>query len=223
MKHLTFDTLYSIFSKARMQPYLRNNDDPKQALKRYHDNIRLSEAMIPTLHYFEICLRNRMDYILKKYFSSSWLLQPPSHLMLSEQDKKKIEDVILKTRKISKREPHHDDIVAQMTFGFWCAFFHRKYDPVIWHRKDAIRTVFPNLLRHNRRRTHVEDKILILKEIRNRIAHHEPVWNRKISILDAHTVAHELIFAMSLDAVSLLKAIDQFPSIYAKLAKRINN
>lgn len=222
MQHLTFDILYSIFSKARMQPYLKNNDDAKLVLSGYHDNIMLSEAMIPTLHYFEICLRNRIDYILKKHFSPTWLLHLPNHLMISEQDKKKIEDIISKTRRVNKREPHHDDVVAQMTFGFWCAFFHRKYDPVIWHRKDTIKTVFPNLLRHNRKRMYVEDKILILKEIRNRIAHHEPVWNRKISILDAHTVAHELIFAMSSEATSLLKTIDRFPSIYEKLTKKIN-
>jgi abortive infection bacteriophage resistance protein len=141
-------------------------------------------------------------------------------LILSEQDIKKIESIASKVRRENKKEPVHDDIVAQMTFGFWCSFFHRKYDPAIWHRKDAVKMIFPNLPRVNRKRAYIENKILTIKEIRNRIAHHEPVWNRKISIIEAHTICHELIHAMSNDAVEMLKSIDRFSSVYQKLVTK---
>lgn len=57
----------------------------------------------------------------------------------------------------------------------------------------------------------------MIKEIRNRIAHHEPVWNHKISILSAHRMCHELIEAMSYDAINMLKMIDKFPQVYESI------
>jgi len=214
MDNINFEVLSSIFSKARISPYASANSTANQILAKYHINIMLSEAMIPTLHYLEICLRNRINQVLQKYHSANWLMKSPSSLMISEQDIKKIEDVIFKLKRETKREPKHDDIVAQMTFGFWVSFFHRKYDPSIWHRKDTFKIIFPNLPRANRKRSYLEAKILKIKNIRNRIAHHEPVWNRKTSILDAHAMCHELIAAMSKEAIEMLRAIDRFPKIY---------
>lgn len=214
MDHVTFDILNSTFSKARISPYLKKGDSAEQVLAKYHANIVLSEAMIPTLHYFEICLRNHIDQVIKKYYGQNWLINIPHQLIISDQDIKKIESITSKVRRESKREPLHDDIVAQMTFGFWCSFFHRKYDPSIWHRKDALKIIFPNLPRANRKRPYIETRILTIKEIRNRIAHHEPVWNRKVSIVTAHTMCYELIQAMSKDAVEMLKTIDRFSTVY---------
>ncbi len=220
MDQVAFSILNSTFSKARISPYLEKDDSAIQVLEKYHANISLSEAMHPTLHYFEVCLRNRIDQVIKKHYGADWLINYPRQLILSEQDIKKIESIASKVRRENKKEPVHDDIVAQMTFGFWCSFFHRKYDPAIWHRKDAVKMIFPNLPRVNRKRAYIENKILTIKEIRNRIAHHEPVWNRKISIIEAHTICHELIHAMSNDAVEMLKSIDRFSSVYQKLVTK---
>jgi hypothetical protein len=110
---LTFEHLNAIFSKARISPYFQEGDDAHGALAKYNANITLSEAMIPTLHYFEICLRNRIDQIIKKYYTENW------------------------------------------------------------HRKDTIKIIFPNLPRIHRKRSYIEHKLLQIKEIRNRIAHHK--------------------------------------------------
>ncbi len=217
METVTFEILNSTFSEARISPYLKNGDTPKQVLAKYNANIMLSEAMIPTLHYLEICLRNRIDQVLRKYYSPNWLMNPSHNLIIPEQDTKKINEIIAKVQRENKRNASHDDIVAQMTFGFWCSFFHRRYDPIIWHRKDTFKIIFPNLPRINRKRSYIEGKILKIKEVRNRIAHHEPVWNRKISILNAHSMCYELIEAMSSDAIKMLKMIDKFPYVYESI------
>jgi hypothetical protein len=191
----------SIFSNARIAPYLENSGNAKHVLNRYHANIVLSEAMIPTLHYLEICLRNRIDQVISGYYTPNWLLTVPYQLMITDQDIIKINKIALKVRRENKREATHSDIVSQMTFGFWCSFFHRKYDPALWHRKNALKIIFPNLPRANRKRMYVETRMLAIKEVRNRIAHHEPIWNSKYSVITAHTMCHELIQAMSKDAI----------------------
>lgn len=217
MKNITLKILKSTFSETRLSPYLKNCEDPSNVLEKYHANVILSESMIPTLHYLEICLRNRIDEVFKVYYTSNWLLNPEFNPIISLQDKKKIDEIIVKIRREKKRNAMHDDVVAQMTFGFWCSFFHKKYDPFIWHRKDTFKIIFPNLPRMNRKRSFVEEKILKIKEIRNRIAHHEPVWNHKVSIFNAHSMCHELIEAMSYDAIKMLKMIDRFPKVYESI------
>jgi hypothetical protein len=217
MENVTFEILNSIFSKARLSPYLKEGDSANQVLTKYHANILLSEAMLPTLHYLEVCLRYRIDQVLSYYYSSNWLIKALCQLKVSEIDINKIEDIKLKVGRKGKRASLHDDIIAQMTFGFWSSFFCKKYDPIIWQRKGAIKTVFPNLARINRKRSYIEARLLKIKEVRNRIAHHEPVWNNRVSIHMAYTMCHELIQAMSIDALAFLKSIDRFPETFKKL------
>lgn len=219
---MNFERLIVIFSEARISRYLNADDSMESVIEQYHANVQLSEAMIPTLHYFEICMRNKIDQMIKHHYSIDWLASPLSPLHLSESDITKIKHTTTKLRMERKADPSHDDIVAQMTFGFWRSFFHRKYDPIIWHRNGLIKSVFPHLLRSNRTRSYVEQKILKIKDIRNRIAHHEDVLMHKISIIDVHSMCYELISAMSLEALEMLKTIDRFPSVVNKLSAVIN-
>jgi hypothetical protein len=103
VKTVTCEILNSIFSKARLSPYLKNGDSPNQVLEKYNANIILSEAMIPTLHYLEICLRNRIDQVLKKYYTTNWLMNPSHNLIIPEQDTKKINEIIAKIQRENKK------------------------------------------------------------------------------------------------------------------------
>lgn len=216
MENIDISHLNRIFSQARLSPYQAEGDSAKKVLENYHKNIVLSEAMVPTLHYLEICFRNRINHVISQHYGAQWLIEFPEELNISPQDKEKINKIASKIRRENTREALHDDIVAQMTFGFWCAFFHRKYDTLIWHRKDALKSIFPSLERSNRTRSYIEERILKIKEVRNRIAHHEPVWNHKVSVVQVHALCHELIHSMSSEAAEWLKTIDRFPEVYRK-------
>lgn len=210
---LTFTLLNSLFSKPRINSYLAENDTAERVLEKYHLNLTLSEAMMPSLHYLEILLRNRLDAIIGYYYGENWLIQPSPFLMISLKDTQKIEIITDKLSREGKRTGH-DAILAQMTFGFWCSFFHKKYDPVIWHRRQALKTIFPSLPRHQRTRKYLEQKILKIKLLRNRIAHHEPVWKYKVSTNEAHALCCELVHAMSPEGLALLTKIDRFPAMW---------
>lgn len=213
MAHLTIEHLISLFSKPRIYAYLEENDTPQMVLGKYHMNIILSEAMIPILHYFEILLRNQVDKVIRRYYGEDWLLKIPPTLMISDKDIKKISEIINKIKRERRSKLSHDNVLSQMTFGFWCAFFHKKYDPVLWHRKNALKSLFPYLPKCNRTRVYIEQKILKIKIIRNRIAHHEPVWNHRVSVDEVHKICCELIKAVSPDALDLLSEIDRFPIV----------
>lgn len=216
MEHLSVEFLVSLFSKPRISKFLDETDSPHHLLNKYHRNIILSEAMIPVLHYLEILLRNQIDKVLRKHFGEEWLLSLPLKLMISYKDIKKISEIINKIKRENRSACLHDNILSQMTFGFWCSFFNKKYDPILWHRKDSFKTAFPYLPKSKRRRVFIERKLLNIKIIRNRIAHHEPVWNHEVSIDEVHKNCCEIIKFISPEALSLLSTIDRFPYVLEK-------
>ena len=134
---------------------------------------------------------------------------------LSEIDKQKLTDMAQKFRREQRnRTLLQDDLVSRMSFGFWCAFFHRRYDPILWQRSHAIISVFPNLPREQRTRKFIEPLLRNIKELRNRIAHHEPVWNMAPSVIDVHGNCLTLIAAMSTEAMIPLRDIDRLPQVW---------
>jgi len=201
--------LGELFSRERIQAYIVPGQSPAMTIDRYQWNIRLSAAMLPCLHYMEIILRNRVDAAIESIFGNGWLMSPPQELQLSRQTLDNIADA---KRRI--RRAHHGDIVAQMSFGFWSAFFNRRYDELLWQRKGTIQLVFPNLARQFRNRRQIEAWLSEIKEIRNRIAHHEPIWNRPLE--QSHKLVLHFVESMSRPARELLADVDTWQNVYEK-------
>lgn len=220
MTILTIEQLRVILSKERIVPYGRNGDNPLSIINKYNENILLCEAMYPALHYFEVLLRNHINFTIEKLFNEGWLLNLPKKLQLSPQDRSKINELKDQFFKEKKRVPTHSDLVSRLSFGFWCALFHKRFDPILWHRKNALRYIFPNLRRENQTRRYIESKILRIKKIRNRIAHHERIWGGNedtYRVYEAYEDCVELIQAMSNGSIHLLKMADRFPEVYDKV------
>ena len=215
---ITFEILESIFSEARIAPYKNEKFSPNDVLSHYHRNILLSESLFPTLHYFEICFRNKIDQVLISLYGENWLIAQPKTLYTSPQNKEHIKRIYSKLQHHNKNQPSHNDVLAQMTFGFWVSFFQKRYDPSIWHRKYALKIMFPNILNKYRKRNYLEEKLLTIKSLRNRIAHHEPIANSHVDHLHStHAICHTLIGGMSSDALSFLQRIDRFPQTYKRI------
>jgi len=211
---MTQQPLKDIFPETRLAPYYKAGDDFVQAFARYQWNIQLAESMLPALHYLEVGLRNRLNVLIGIHYGQDWLITRPKILLSDEQGRilNEMRDRYLREK---RREPNHDDLVSRMSFGFWFSYFHKRFDPILWHRKKAMETVFPYLPQSQRVRSYIQPKLGIIKEMRNRIAHHEPVWNTTPSLYDVHQTCIELVAAMSPEAAQRLAEIDRFPIICA--------
>ncbi len=152
-KHAEFTALIEVFSEARLRRYMRPGEDYAQAFASYQENIRLSESLLPALHYLEVILRNRLDAAMRKVYGADWLLHVPKALPMEAYNREKITAAIEAIRFEKRRSPTHDDLVATLTFGFWCALFHKRYDPSLWHRDSFFASVFPNWPRDQRKRS----------------------------------------------------------------------
>jgi hypothetical protein len=210
---MTKPLLLDVFPEARMAPYHKSGESFEQAFTRYQWNIRLAEAMVPALHYLEVSLRNRLNTLIGLHYGHDWLIKRPA-ILLSEEQKRILDDMRDRHLREKRKEPNHDDLVARMSFGFWYAYFHKRFDPIIWHRKKAMETVFPCLPPERRLRGYVQPRLGAIKDMRNRIAHHEPVWNTKPSLIEIHQTCLDLIAAMSPEALERLKQIDRFLQVW---------
>ncbi len=210
---MTQHLLLDVFPEVRMAPYHKAGEGFEQAFARYQWNICLAEAMLPSLHYLEVSLRNKLNVLIGLYYGHDWLIRRPAILLSAEQNRI-LNDIRDRHMREKRKEPGHDDLVARMSFGFWFAYFHKRFDPIIWHRKKAMETVFPHLPPERRLRTYIQPKLGAVKDMRNRIAHHEPVWNMKPSIMEIHQTCHALVAAMSPEAAERLKQIDRLPQVW---------
>ena len=83
------------------------------------------------------------------------------------------------TRDGHGHDPHR--VVAALSFGFWVSLLGRggrgtDYERTLW--RPALRDAFPHCSRLTRRQAH--GPLNSLRSLRNRIAHHEPIFSRNL-------------------------------------------
>lgn len=207
--------LTKFFSPSRLAGYQSVGETFEQGFARYQWNIKLAESLIPALSYLEIGLRNGVDRAIAAAFGKDWLRNPPIRLQLNQFDLEKIDEQKRDIQKEKGWAATHDDLVAKLGFGFWSALFHKRYDPILWQQDGTLIAIFPNMQRALRSRKYIAPKLHMIRLIRNRTAHHEPIWNHAHpDVQVVHQACLELTHAMSLEAAQELSKIDRFSQVY---------
>ena len=205
------------FSASRMAPYLLPGETAAIGFARYQWNLQLAEALLPSLNYLEIGLRNALNRAISDIYGDDWLVLLPPKLGLSSNDVKDVADIKEHIQRNKGYPAQHDAILAQLGFGFWIAFFHKRYIPGLWSRgKNPLVVVFPNMGSMLRTRELIFARLRTIKILRNRIAHHEPIWKMTPPVSEVHHTCFEIIQGMSVAAADELTNIDRFPNVYAK-------
>ncbi|MDE4173678.1 hypothetical protein PXK01_05900 [Phaeobacter sp. PT47_59] len=69
-------------------------------------------------------------------------------------------------------------IVAQLTMFFWKRLFSEHYEKALWKR--SLKRVFPNKTYD---RSLIASHLEVIYETRNRLAHHEPIYGRRLEAI----------------------------------------
>jgi hypothetical protein len=171
-----------LLSAPRLSSYMACcNSDERAALDLYRWNTAATGAFWETLSHLEITLRNALDRQLylrhhKARRPGSWLDDPAGELTSNA-----VADIAKARRQVARKgkRPSDGQTIAELGFGFWRYLLARRYTN-LW---PDLRAAFPQA--PNRRRETVEDPVARLYTFRNRLAHHEPVWNQPIPDLYA--------------------------------------
>ena len=111
-----------------------------------------------------------------------------------------------------------DNYVAAVTFGFWSGLFDSHYEIPLWHQ--VIKPVFPNMTSSERRRDVVAGRMYDFRKLRNRIAHHEPIWgwidSKGNNLFQQHEKALQVIEWINSSMLTAVKMTDRFPVIHGQ-------
>jgi len=152
--------------------------DQSRALDLYTWNAQVSAAYWQTLGHLEVALRNTLATQLQARHlrlkrAGSWL--DDRHNDLDANAKKNIGTARGQVSK--KRKPASDgQTIAELSFGFWRFLLTKKYNTTLW---PDLAQGFPRA--PNRSRQTIEGPVKRLHEFRNRLAHHEPIWNKQLA------------------------------------------
>lgn len=167
-------------TEPRLDEYLvAANHDPDAARELYEWNIGVSAAFFELISHVEIALRNAVDKILRPLeipetarVSSrhGWWFASPS--FLTDHDLAFHSTAIrhLGSKAVGATR---DKVLASMTFGIWDAVFGPSYEQLF--RRHLVHA-FPYRATGFKRDT-VQKNVLALRNLRNRIAHHQAIFD----------------------------------------------
>lgn len=166
-----------VISNERFTTYLNasggNADD---ALRLYAFNIAASGSLLGPLQTLEVALRNALhDRLCGQWGRTDWWSAPDINLTHVHQSM--IREAI--DRGGAAAAPA-GKVVAELPFGFWVGLLGRggrnRYEMRLWW--PALRNAFPHF-KGSRKDLHQD--LDYLRTLRNRVAHHEPVFRRHLS------------------------------------------
>lgn len=154
--------------------------DTRKTMTLYRLNLRLSQELFTVISCFEIALRNAINQHYAGVFGHHWLrdaAQPGG--IFDNRRCRTTADVILDAIRSLGTTYTHPKLVAELGFGFWRFMFATHQ-----YRSggQSLLQIFPNKPRSTPQQqynsNYVFQQLKQINELRNRLAHHEPVCFR---------------------------------------------
>ena len=219
---LSIGSLRNALSAERLSAYALPEDaDEIDSVARYLWNLALCSALQPALHTLEITLRNHLFRVSRRIVDETtlsfdrvpcWLDARPS--LLADREREAVEQA-KKTIGIRRSPMTEGRLVSILGFGFWVSLCKRPYaqgrigGPRLW--PELAKKGFPHLPRAKRTRSHIFHALNILRELRNRVSHHEAVWDRRLE--RSHEDILETIGWVNRDLAATLRAHSPLPAV----------
>jgi hypothetical protein len=168
---IELEALARAISTDRLGTYLRYAGyNITRSLDLYIWNARIGEAFHIPIQAVEVGLRNCIHHGLSAQYGDGWW---QNNDLMAILDADRHADLTTVFRRIRNRdlELQTGQVVAGLSFGFWVGMLDGKYN---------IRTAFP-YLPAGRARKSVFAEVGKIATLRNRISHHEPLFERDLS------------------------------------------
>ncbi|MBO6087416.1 hypothetical protein J6P92_03615 [bacterium] len=214
------DNLVNLFSSNRLSFYKYDSKDTdSMALERYLYNIEVLKSLYPLLSILEISLRNRINQAIETVVKSNWLLNELNNQnILLPNEYKKLLDAKQKLLNKGHKNICTDDLIAELSLGFWIHLCTKRYKTVLWHRQGFFRTVFadyPNFSEFDKL-SKVFPILQLMLKLRNRVFHHEIIINHSYGINNCYKDLRRLLGYISKDSIVYLDKICDFNNIITK-------
>lgn len=173
--------LPKIFSTPRFATYLaEKNGDKTKALALYQWNLEVSCAFLAPLQVCEISIRNAISEAIELTYGGNWPYVRSFKISLANpRSGYSPRGNLLQHR----TKPTTGKVIAELKFVFWERMFTSRHDNAIWNAH--LRSVLPSfdaegLKTVQQLRGEAFNTLSDIRSLRNRIAHHEPIFRRNI-------------------------------------------
>lgn len=180
--------IITYLSPNRMNRYIKSTDGLDQAFELYELNSELGAKLWPAIQYYEVVLRNLIDKALSQAFSENWIYDNSFLFALKKQKQDTIKNSIKSCARKNKLVTKND-VIADLSLSIWLEVASQKFLHQVWYK--CIDDIFPHRPKEQSVESFVkelEDRFKYVKNLRNRIAHHKPIYNLNIqNSIDAVT------------------------------------
>lgn len=171
--------LPNVFSAPRFATYLaEKNAHRVEALELYKWNLDVSCAFFAPLQVCEVSIRNAISEAIELTYGANWPYEQSFEIALPNPPR----TYSPRRNLLAHRdEPTTGKVIAELKFVFWERMFTRRHDSTIWNKH--LRTVLPNMdtgKTVQELRGEAFNALQSIRDLRNRIAHHEPIFRRNI-------------------------------------------
>ena len=189
-------------NKERLSKYLiHTSNDLRQTANLYLWNLKISSEFWFIFNIFEVTLRNSIDEQISLIsLAQDWL---DDEVLLHRKELGNINRAREKFEN-SNYSISHDRIIAELNFGFWVALFQNNYHSALWVK--GLDKCFPN---YDGTRKKIHEILENLRILRNRIAHHEPIF--QLNLDEQFINLTNLVSLMNSNMAGLIDRNSQVP------------
>lgn len=224
----SMDTLFlarlePVISRERLTPYRNASASDLDVLVSYLFNLTLSEALYSPLGCLEVSLRNSIDATLRHHLGTpDWYNQPGLFAPNQMNDIQKAKKRATPSGAQSGSQPSPGKVVAELNFGFWTSLLSNTYEASLWRpdRARLLKRTFPHVPRRLRQRNTIYANYNHIRELRNRVFHHESIWNRSTLEKDYQSII-QAIGWISPEMQTALAVVDRFEEFFQNGRQRI--
>ena len=178
--------LKSALSAARINTYeiaagITGNEDLSW-LNLYLWNAQISGEFLTPLHICEVVIRNAVADAIEQQYGNQWPWSKTFQTSLPSSSFLKVYNPQKNLCDVSKKQVTVGKVIPKLNFMFWQKMFTKRHDVRLWNK--YLLNVMPGCDKaqsiKNLRQSNFQD-IDTVRELRNRIAHHEPIFKRDLA------------------------------------------
>lgn len=179
-----------------------------QALALYEWNAKLASTFLLPLHIYEVTLRNAISDAITSRYGKNWPINEVFQNSLTYKNKNKNKNKKELLSVVGTEYQGLGKVLPELKLSWWEEMLTKRHDGRIWNK--YLSAIFPNTqnLTVKQVRSSLKGACFTIRKIRNRIAHHEPIFNQ-ISLLDIYPLIESTVSMRCGETKSWLNKIEQ--------------
>jgi len=197
-----------------LNPYLPSGtSDLKKATNLYAWNIEISSAFWGGIHILEVSLRNAIHSELSAASQATdWW---NTAIAIHSGERNTVLAAEYKLSNSGRNLVAADQVVSQLYFSFWVDLIKDSHHKNLWI--NCLFRAFPN---YTGRRDDLHEELVKIKILRNRIAHHKPIFTNSL-LEDQERIINVTQF-IDLQAAQWIKEYSRVPSVLENRMSKMN-